>query len=267
MPVLEAMACGTPAIVTEGGPTDEFCPPAAGWRIRSSRAEFPADRVGTYDTVGRPWVLEPDVTHLAELLREAQANLAEVSRRGVIARAAAERYGWDEIAGTYSARMVTLGGDSRARARSKASSACARESRVFGENVALRLLATPAWRGEDRLDELLRAWGAATTQATSACLYLLANPHVDGSQEELHARVLAAGVDLEGAADINVLMEPIDESADLSLHAGVDAFVALHDSCEGHMRMARAAENSIVSLDGGEIERFIGDRSQVFATV
>ncbi len=266
MPVLEAMACGTPPIVTEGGPTDEFCPPEAGWRIRSSRAEFPADRVGAYDTVGRPWVLEPDVVHLAELLREAQESPAEVSRRGVAARTASERYGWDEIARAYRARMVALvGGDSHGRTRSKANSARGRESRVFEEDVALRLLATPAWRGEDRLDELLRAWSAATTQATSACLYLLADPCVDGVQEELHARVLAAGVDLDGAADINVLMETIDGGADFSLHAGVDVFVTLHDACEGHTRMARAMGTTVITPEVGALERSLREASQALA--
>ena len=33
LPVLEAMACGLPVVVTAGGPTDEFVPPAACWRV------------------------------------------------------------------------------------------------------------------------------------------------------------------------------------------------------------------------------------------
>src|SRR3954454_15829785 len=74
MPVLEAMACGLPVIVTGGGPTDEFCPDDAGWRIRSTVAHFPENRVGELETAGRPWMLEPDADHLVELMAEATAD-------------------------------------------------------------------------------------------------------------------------------------------------------------------------------------------------
>ena len=60
------------------------------------------------------------------------------------------------------------------------------------EDVALRVLATPAWRGDDRLGELLAQWSAATTRSTSACLYLLADPATDGDPPEIEARVLGA---------------------------------------------------------------------------
>jgi glycosyltransferase involved in cell wall biosynthesis len=33
LPVLEAIACGTPVIVTDGGSTDDFCPDGVAWRI------------------------------------------------------------------------------------------------------------------------------------------------------------------------------------------------------------------------------------------
>ncbi|HEY1713727.1 MAG TPA: glycosyltransferase, partial [Solirubrobacteraceae bacterium] len=71
MPVLEAMACGLPVIVTAGGPTDEFVPADAGWRISAERVSFPEDRIDTMETRGRPWLLEPDRGELVALLREA----------------------------------------------------------------------------------------------------------------------------------------------------------------------------------------------------
>jgi glycosyltransferase involved in cell wall biosynthesis len=272
MPVLEAMACGVPVVVTEGGPTDEFCPLEAGWRIKAQRLEFSEDRVGGLDTVGRPWVLEPDTAHLVELLRAAAGDSEEAFRRGAAGRVAAERYGWKEIAGRYEERLVALAGASRVRLSTRApgpprarphthapARPHTRGGRVFEEETDLRLLATPAWRGEDRLADLLAQWASATTQATSACLYLLADPRVDGSQEELHARVLDSGVDLEEAADVTVLMEAIDEGVDRELHEGVDAFVALHAACDGHARMASEAGRAVLSLDDGSVGRFLSE--------
>jgi hypothetical protein len=119
------------------------------------------------------------------------------------------------------------------------------------EAVALRILATPAWRGEDELGGLLARWGELTDAATSACLYLLADPSVDGEPAELEARVLAAaaasGADIESCGDINVLMEPAVPERDRRLHAAMDAYVPLHGACAGHERMALAAGNAIVA--------------------
>jgi glycosyltransferase involved in cell wall biosynthesis len=255
MGVLEAMACGTPVIVTAGGPTDEFCPPDAGWRIASVRAEFPEERVGAYETLGRPWMLEPDGEDLTRLLREVAADPGEVARRGAAARVAAEQYGWDAIARRYSERLVALA--NRAPVRPAVT------AREFEEQAELRLLATPAWRGVDRLRELLEQWASATSAGDGNCLYLLADPRCDGSEEQIEAHVLATGVDLEHAGDITVLIEPIEQDGYRSLHKGLDAFLPLHDACQGHARLATAAGNAVLSLDDGSLTRLLaGQRLQ-----
>jgi hypothetical protein len=229
MPVLEAMASGLPVIHTAGGPTDEFCPPEAGWRIRSRRRAIPGGRVDRFETVGEPWMLEPDVGHLTELLREAAASEDERARRGAIGRSAALRYGWDRIAALYAERAAAL---------------AARPPRApHGDRVLdgqPAVLATPAWRGHDDLPQLLAAW---TTAPAGACLYLLADPATDGEPAELEARVLAAarGIDLDACADIAILREHAVPGRDAALHAAVDAYVPLHAACAGHRRMAGAA--------------------------
>jgi glycosyltransferase involved in cell wall biosynthesis len=238
MPVLEAMASGLPVIHTAGGPTDEFCPPEAGWRIRSQRRAMAGGRVDSYVTAGEPWMLEPDVAHLTELLREAAASEHERARRGAIGRSAALHLGWDRVAALYAERAAAL---------------AAREHRPpLTDRVldgAPAVLATPAWRGDDDLPALLRAWTAAPH---GACLYLLADPSTDGEPAELEARVIAAaqGVDLDACPDIAILREHATPGRDAALHAAADAYVPLHAACAGHRRLAHGAVVEPSELSG-----------------
>ncbi len=257
MPVLEAMACGLPVIVTAGGPTDEFVPDGAGWRIESRRVSFPHNRVDTLATRGRPWMLEPDRPHLVTLLREADATEPAARReRGALGTAAAQRLPWVAVAARYSQRIAALAARRPMLARPPGLEPFALE-----EDVAIRILATPAWRAQDRLGELLAQWTAVSTRETSACLYLLADPSVDGAPEALEARVLAAaaaaGADIDTGADINVLMEPVAPYRDVRLHAAVDAYVPLHAACGGHERLAREAGSAILDLDAGRLARWL----------
>jgi glycosyltransferase involved in cell wall biosynthesis len=259
MPVLEAMACGLPVITTGGGPTDEFLPADAGWRIQSRVARFPAERVDTMATSGRPWMLEPDQAHLVTLLRQADtAGDDELDARGRAGRAAAQRLSWDVVAALYEERLTLLAGR-----RPVIAGPAGAEPFPLEEDVALRVLATPAWRAEDRLGELLAEWVACTTPATPACLYLLSDPSVDGAPEDLEARVLAAaaaaGADIEAGADINVLMEAPRGDRDLRLHAAVDAFVPLHPGCAGHERLTREAGNVVLELGTGALAQSLTD--------
>jgi hypothetical protein len=156
------------------------------------------------------------------------------------------------VVGLYEERITAL-----AARRPRSASAGVHEPFPLEEEVSVRVLATPAWRGTDRLGELLAQWVDATTRETSACLYLLADPGVDGEPEDLEAHILSAaesaGVDIDGGADINVLMEPAVPERDLRLHRAVDAYVALHEACSGHERLAREAGNVVLELSSGEL--------------
>jgi glycosyltransferase involved in cell wall biosynthesis len=245
MPVLEAMACGLPAVVTEGGPTDEFCPPQAGWRIRSERRIVPGGRIDQRVTAGEPWMLEPDVGHLVELLRDVVADPDERGRRGRAAAEAARALSWDAVADAYRARIDALA------KRPVRSAAPVEDALELEGDAAVRVLASPAWRGEHRLGELLAAWAAGAPAGADACLHLLADSRVDGTPDELAEIVLAAaeaaGVDLEAVADVDLLVRPLAAGDDdRLLHAAVGAYVPLHAACEGHLRHARAAATTVV---------------------
>ena len=223
-----------------------------------ARADFPEDRVDSLPTAGRPWVLEPAPAHLVQLLRLAAGDRCERERRGAAGVEAAQRFSWDAVAAAYSERLQSLAGR-----RALLAGHHQPEPLELSEDVTLRVLATPAWRADDRLGELLAEWVSATSRTTSACLYLLADPATDGNPSEIEARVLAAaaqsGADLDSGADINVLIEPARAGLDIRLHAAVDAYVPLHAACSGHARLAGEAGNTIVEPGTGSLTALLRD--------
>ncbi|MDB6041130.1 MAG: hypothetical protein JWM99_4971, partial [Verrucomicrobiales bacterium] len=108
MPVLEAMSCGLPVIVTDGGATDSFVTREAGWRIPSDR-KLLGDHVGNIPLAKNGWLREPLKEELAAIFKTAANNPAECRRRGAIGREiAVKRFDWNDIAASVAHRLKEL---------------------------------------------------------------------------------------------------------------------------------------------------------------
>ena len=78
MPVAEAMACGLPAVVTQGGACDDFCTEDRVYFVPATRRAVKMH----YETAGEAWLLEPDATALAEQMRVVVANPGAAQEKG-----------------------------------------------------------------------------------------------------------------------------------------------------------------------------------------
>jgi glycosyltransferase involved in cell wall biosynthesis len=182
LPALEAMACGVPVIHTAAGPTGEFCPPDAGWPLRSRRTTFEA-RTYAGPTAGPACALEVDPDALAAALRNAAAaGSAGRTERGAHARRAAERMSWDHAAEIADRRLAEL-----------AHSAPPRWARAIVppqlDARGTTVLYAPDWAHPQTWQPVLRAWAATLSAADDATLVLVAP---EGEREALAPAALAA---------------------------------------------------------------------------
>jgi|GEM_PF-569222 len=68
MPTLEAMACGLPVVVTEGGATDDFVDSAFAWKIKSEQVEI-NKLVKDINFVGEAHWLQPNMSEITKTLQ------------------------------------------------------------------------------------------------------------------------------------------------------------------------------------------------------
>jgi glycosyltransferase involved in cell wall biosynthesis len=110
LPVLEAMACGLPVIVTRGGATDDFVDETVGRRI-AARSRAVGDRAAGLALVEPAMVLEPDHDDLVSALRWVVAYPAEAAARGKVgSRRAHADWTWQHATDRVLARIAALGG-------------------------------------------------------------------------------------------------------------------------------------------------------------
>ena len=121
MPVLEAMACGATVIVTDGGATDDFCPPALTTKLPAREGTTADEATAT----GR--FLVPDLDALVEAMMAVAEHRVPADAAAQLAarQALVARHDWPQISRELLALMAPGGQGAGAPASSAANPASA----------------------------------------------------------------------------------------------------------------------------------------------
>ncbi|MBM2814872.1 MAG: hypothetical protein HW421_1634 [Ignavibacteria bacterium] len=110
LPTIEAMACGLPVIVTEGGATDDFVDEEVGWLLPSSHISV-GNMIDGKPLTGETFLLEPDKNYLIELFKELYNNPSEIFLKGTAASLRARtEWTWNRASLKMLSRLDYLSG-------------------------------------------------------------------------------------------------------------------------------------------------------------
>ncbi len=104
--ILEAMACGTPAVVTAGGGADGFCDDDTSWMIPA--ALRPLQMEGFEPAKGSFTWLEPDRRSLATAMRSAMTDHRHLVAKAEAGVARSSRWTWEHTAAVAAQRIDAL---------------------------------------------------------------------------------------------------------------------------------------------------------------
>ncbi len=109
LPIAEAMSCGLPAIVTDYGPSRDWCEPANAYLVPAGEMPFEQKRLGDLETVDFPTVAAPDLDALTDLMRWLFAHPNEAASKGRIAcETIRNRLTWEHSVAVAEQRLLAL---------------------------------------------------------------------------------------------------------------------------------------------------------------
>jgi len=94
LPILEAMACGTPTIITNGGAALDFCNKRTSLFVKANKIVHKENQIGNKKLVNNPWFWEVDIQDLSVKMQYAARNPGILQKMGTFASDYTRR-NWD----------------------------------------------------------------------------------------------------------------------------------------------------------------------------